>query len=91
MAANPTKPPSVLPGAQGRDGGLRGRLWVAFVLQIAAISVATLLSVYGAWVVLRDVLIQNALMQEAQHYWVREHKTLPTPEQLAATIQELAQ
>ncbi|MFN7551405.1 MAG: sensor histidine kinase [Pseudomonadota bacterium] len=71
MAANPTKPPSVLPGAQGRDGGLRGRLWVAFVLQIAAISVATLLSVYGAWVVLRDVLIQNALMQEAQHYWER--------------------
>jgi len=53
------------------DGSLRGKLWVAFVLQLSAISVATLLSVYGAWVVLRDVLIQNALMQEASHFWER--------------------
>jgi signal transduction histidine kinase len=66
--------PAPAPGARTRrapEGGLRGRLWVAFVLQLAAISVATLLSVYGAWVVLRDVLIQNALMQEASHYWER--------------------
>jgi signal transduction histidine kinase len=53
------------------EGSLRGKLWVAFMLQLSAISVATLLSVYGAWVVLRDVLIQNALMQEAAHYWQR--------------------
>jgi hypothetical protein len=44
--------------------GLRGKLWIAFVLQIAAISVATLLSVYGAWIVLRDVLINQALVDE---------------------------
>jgi signal transduction histidine kinase len=70
MAAEPAHLP-VARTAQPAQGGLRGRLWVAFVLQIAAISVATLLSVYGAWVVLRDVLIQNALVQEAQHYWER--------------------
>jgi signal transduction histidine kinase len=55
--------------------GLRGKLWIAFVLQIAAISVATLLSVYGAWIVLRDVLINQALVDEAAHYWQRYEKT----------------
>ena len=70
MAAEPANLPAPR-AARPAEGGLRGRLWVAFILQIAAISVATLLSVYGAWVVLRDVLIQNALMQEASHYWER--------------------
>jgi signal transduction histidine kinase len=51
--------------------GMRGKLWIAFVLQIAAISVATLLSVYGSWIVLRDVLVQRALAEEAAHYWDR--------------------
>lgn len=55
--------------------GLRGKLWVAFVLQIAAISVATLLSVYGSWVVLRDVLVQRALADETTHYWNRDART----------------
>ena len=57
--------------AREASSGLRGRLWVAFVLQLAAISVATLLSVFGAWIVLRDVLIQNALKQESAHFWAR--------------------
>lgn len=55
--------------------GLRGKLWVAFVLQIAAISVATLLSVYGSWIVLRDVLVQRALSDETSHYWNRYART----------------
>jgi signal transduction histidine kinase len=50
---------------------LRGKLWVAFVVQLAAISAVTLLSVYGAWIVLRDVLIQQALIEETGHYWQR--------------------
>jgi len=58
-------------GADARPSELRGKLWIAFVLQIVAISVATLLSVTGAWVVLRDVLIQRALTDEAAHYWSR--------------------
>jgi signal transduction histidine kinase len=70
MAAEPNAV-SVQRLGTAADGSLRGKLWVAFVLQLAAISVATLLSVYGAWIVLRDVLIQNALVQESAHYWER--------------------
>ncbi|MBL0028938.1 MAG: HAMP domain-containing histidine kinase [Rhodanobacteraceae bacterium] len=51
--------------------GLRGRLWVAFVMQTVAIALATLFGVYAAMLVLRDVLIQRALVEEAQHYWKR--------------------
>jgi len=54
-----------------RDGaapGLRGRLRASFLLQIAVISLAMLLSVLGAWVVLRDVLIKRALMEEAAYF-----------------------
>jgi len=50
---------------------LPSKLWIAFLIQLAAISLATLLSVFGAWIVLRDVLIQRALMDEAHHYWER--------------------
>lgn len=63
-----------LPVAQPANG-LRGKLWVAFVLQVAAISVATLLSVYGSWIVLRDVLVQRALADETAHYWSRHERT----------------
>lgn len=54
-----------------RNGGLRGRLWVAFVLQTVAIALATVVGVYAAMLVLRDVLIQRALVEEAQHFWGR--------------------
>lgn len=57
--------------AAERGSALRGKLWFAFVIQLAAISLATLLSVFGAFIVLRDVLIQRALMDEATHYWER--------------------
>lgn len=57
--------------AKRRTGGIRGKLWLAFVMQIVAISLATLLGVYGASYVLRDVLIQHALTEEARHYWGR--------------------
>ncbi len=49
--------------------GLRRKIWIAFILQVAAISFATLLGVYGASAVLKDVLIQRALTDEAAHYW----------------------
>ncbi len=49
--------------------GLRGKLWIAFVLQTLTIALATLLGVYAAMVVLRDVLIQRALVDETAHYW----------------------
>lgn len=63
----PTKPVDAAPGSRG----LRGRLWVAFVMQTVTIALATVLGVYAAMLVLRDVLIQRALVEEAQYFWRR--------------------
>lgn len=51
--------------------GLRRKIWTAFILQAAAISFAAVLGVYGASAVLKHVLIQQALQEEAAHYWQR--------------------
>ena len=51
-------------------GGLRRKLSVAF-MQAAAISVAAVIGVFAASAVLKNVLIQRALQQEAAHYWQR--------------------
>jgi signal transduction histidine kinase len=51
--------------------GLRRTLWVAFLLQATAIAVAAFLGVYGASVVIKRVLIQQALKEEAAHLWER--------------------
>ena len=67
---NSSRPRPSEPAAAG-GRGLRGRLWVAFVMQTVAIALATLLGVYAAMLVLRDVLIQRALVEEAQHFWSR--------------------
>lgn len=52
--------------------GIRRKLWVVFVLQVAAISFATILGVYGAATVLEDVLIRRALAGEADFFWKRQ-------------------
>jgi signal transduction histidine kinase len=65
MSASTALPP-VAPAT-----GLRRKLWTAFVLQLAAISFATVLGVYAASAVLKDVLIQRALGDEAGHFWQR--------------------
>lgn len=61
--------------------GLRRKIWIAFILQVAAISFATVLGVYGASAVLKHLLIQRALTDEAAHYWsVRERSPqMPAP------------
>jgi signal transduction histidine kinase len=51
--------------------GLRRTIWVAFLLQAAAIAVAAVLGVYGASLVVKRVLIQQALKEEAAHLWQR--------------------
>lgn len=51
--------------------GLRRKIWVAFILQAAAISFAAVLGVYGASAVLKHLLIQRALTEEAAHFWKR--------------------
>lgn len=54
-----------------RRGGIRRKIWVVFVLQLAAISFATLIGVYGSATILEDVLIKQALKDEARHYFRR--------------------
>jgi len=63
--------------------GLRRKIWAAFILQIAAISCATVLGVYGASAVVKDVLIQRALTDESQHY--RERLALDPQAELPDT------
>ena len=53
------------------SSGLRRKIWVAFILQAAAISFAAVLGVYGASAVLKHVLIKRALQEEAAHFWGR--------------------
>ncbi len=59
--------------------GIRRKLWVVFVLQVAAISFATILGVYGAATVLEDVLIRRALTGEAEFYWQRQAREPQAP------------
>ncbi|HET6604055.1 MAG TPA: HAMP domain-containing sensor histidine kinase [Xanthomonadaceae bacterium] len=53
------------------NSGLRRKIWTAFILQVAAISFATVLGIYGASTVLREVLVRQALAQEANYLWRR--------------------
>ncbi|GIX35092.1 MAG: sensor histidine kinase [Lysobacteraceae bacterium] len=48
-------------------GGIRHKIRSAFVLQLLAISIATVLGVLGASAVLQDLLIHRALLDEAAH------------------------
>ena len=62
--------------------GIRRKLWTVYVLQVAAISLATILGVYAAAIVLEDVLIKRALSGEAAYYWQRLERdpTVPVPD-----------
>ena len=51
------------------NAGLRRKIWTAFILQAAVISFAAVLGVYGASIILKHVLIRQALEKEAAHYW----------------------
>lgn len=61
--------------------GIRRKIWTVYVLQVAAISLATILGVYGAATVLEDVLIKHALTGEAAFYWQRwtQDHDVPVP------------
>jgi signal transduction histidine kinase len=49
--------------------GLNKKFWSAFILQLAAICFAAVIGVYGASVVIKDLLIKQALQDEASHFW----------------------
>jgi signal transduction histidine kinase len=59
--------------------GIRRKIWAVYVLQVAAISLATILGVYGAATVLEDVLIKRALAGEATFYWQRWQRNHSAP------------
>ncbi len=54
-----------------RGSGVRARLGRAFVLQAAFIGLAAVISVFLANVLLEDVLIRQALRDEATYFWER--------------------
>jgi signal transduction histidine kinase len=48
--------------------GLRRKIWVAFILQMTAISFAAVLGVYAAATVIEDVLVRRILLHDAAYY-----------------------
>lgn len=60
---------SVSPTQVERPGGLRSKLVRVFVLQLLAISVATILGVLAAAIIVERVLVREALNGEAEHFW----------------------
>jgi signal transduction histidine kinase len=71
LTSTEAAPPTTAETPMRLRTGIRRKLWVVFVLQVAAISFATILGVYGAATVLEDVLIRRALSGEADFYWQR--------------------
>ncbi|RFF28780.1 MULTISPECIES: HAMP domain-containing sensor histidine kinase [unclassified Wenzhouxiangella] len=63
-------------------GGLRTRLVRVFLLQVLAISIATVLGVYAAAWVVERVLVQEALNGEAEYFWDRysDNADFPLPD-----------
>jgi signal transduction histidine kinase len=74
------------------SGGLRTRLVRVFLLQVLAISVATVLGVYAAAWVVERVLVQEALNGEAEYFWTHHEKNpdfpLPDTNNLTAYMAE---
>ncbi|HKL53600.1 MAG TPA: HAMP domain-containing sensor histidine kinase [Wenzhouxiangellaceae bacterium] len=62
-------------------GSIKAKLVKVFVMQVAAISAATVLGVYAAAVVVERGLMQQALNGEAQHFWENraENPEFPLP------------
>lgn len=50
-------------------GSIKAKLVKVFVMQVAAISAATVLGVYAAAVIVERGLVQKALTGEAEHFW----------------------
>ncbi len=61
--------------------GLRSKFWRAFVLQAGLISMTVILGIYASRYVLGDILLEQALQEEAAHYWrlYKQNATYPRP------------
>jgi signal transduction histidine kinase len=64
------------------EGSLKHRLGRAFLRQAIFISIAAILGVYAAGLLLEDVLIRRALKDEAAYFWSHRAKKadFPTPD-----------
>ena len=64
--------------------GLHNKLVKAFLVQILLISLATLLGVFSAEKIVEKVLVRQALVGEAAHFWTRyqQNPDFPTPDTL---------
>jgi len=51
--------------------GLRRKIWVAFILQMTAISFAAVLGVYAAATVIEDVVVKRILLHDADYFFER--------------------
>jgi len=70
-----------------KRNGLINKINRAFLLQGALISIAALLSVFFASIVLEEILIKQAIKQEADYFWenYQQEKTFPLPNTLNLT------
>jgi len=70
-----------------KHNGLVNKINRAFLLQGALISIAALLSVFFASIVLEEILIKQAIKQEADHFWenYQQNKKFPLPNTLNLT------
>ena len=70
-----------------KRNGLISKINRAFLLQALLISVAALLSVFFAKIVLEEVLIKQAIKEEAEYFWrnYEQDNAFPLPDTLNLT------
>ena len=59
--------------------GLRRKIWIAFILQMTAISFAAVLGVYASATVIEDVLVKRILKHDADYFLDLAAKDPSTP------------
>ena len=68
--------------------GLVKKVNRAFILQAAFISIAVLLSVFFAKIVLEEILINQAIKEEADYFWqnYKKDERFPLPDTLSSLM-----
>ena len=65
-----------------KGSGLRDRMGRLFAIQLAVISLATLIGIYITQLIIEDLLTRQALSLEAEHFWAlyEENPGHPLPD-----------
>ncbi len=68
--------------AEKKTSGLRARMGRLFAIQIAVISLATLIGIFITQLIIEDLLTRQALNLEAEHFWslYDENPSQPLPD-----------